>query len=99
MRSACDDEATLLAVERRPQFENALRETRTITLGPRPRSILGLPGVSESGGSGRNGDVGCTSHSTVENRDGAADSENIDRVEIVLCSFRYPFNRAKVCQF
>jgi hypothetical protein len=34
----------------------------------------------------RNGDIGCSSHSTVENRDGAEDPENFDRLGIALCA-------------
>jgi hypothetical protein len=76
---------TLFAVERQPQFENAVSETPApLPLGPGPRSILELPGVSESGGSAV--EWRYRVHIALPGREqgGAADSENIRRVEIVL---------------
>jgi hypothetical protein len=93
------DEATLLAVERQSQFENALSETPApLPLGPDPGSILGLPGVSERGGSAAEWRyrVHIALHLS-RTGTGAADSENIDRLDIALWgSFRYPVYRA-VC--
>jgi hypothetical protein len=67
-------------------------------IGPAPRSILGLPSVSESGGSAAEWRIGCTSHSTVENRDGAADSGNIARLEIALRVGAQTYSFGNVCR-
>ena len=74
------DEGRKLALERQPQFGKALSEPPhyfSDQVRDRSWGFLTCRKAAE-------GRIGCISHSTVENRDGAADFEHIDLVEIVF---------------